>query len=668
MGLDEQHRLSIESREGSGGRRRGHRLAERPRRCSTTDAPFYRWFPDGALNTCFNALDRHVDARPRRPGRAHLRLAGDRHAARPSRTRELRDEVARLRRRAAGARASSRATASSSTCRWCPRRSSPCWPARGSAPSTRSCSAGSPRTSWRPASTTPGRRSIVVGVVRHRADRIIEYKPLLDAALDDSAAQARALRRSSSATAGRGRARSAAATSTGHDAGRRRRARPTASPVAATDPLYILYTSGTTGKPKGVVRDNGGHAVALRWTMRNVYDVHPGEVFWAASDVGWVVGHSYIVYAPLLTGCTTILYEGKPVGTPDPGRVLAGDRRARRRRRCSPRRPRSAPSRRRIPTATHLARYDLSRFRTLFLAGERLDPDTLPLGGRAARRPGHRPLVADRDRLADRRQLPRASSRCRSSPARRRVPVPGLRRQGPRPETATEVPPGQTRAPSAVKLPLPPGTLPTLWNDDDRFVASYLSAFPGYYLTGDGGYLDEDGYLYVMGRIDDVINVAGHRLSTGRSRRSSPRIPTCRVRGHRRRRRAKGQVPLGFVVLKAGVDARAGRDRGRARRQRARRVGAVAALREVRVFATLPTTRASRKHANAPTSARTLATSSRSISSGSRGPLRPSARRTRRHLPSHLVRRRRSRRTRRRRGGSRAPPPSSPSRAGGRRR
>jgi len=321
--------------------------------------------------------------------------------------------------------------------------------------------------------------------------------------------------------------------------------------VAAADPLYILYTSGTTGLPKGIVRDNGGHAVVLRWSMEAIYDVRPGEVYWAASDIGWVVGHSYIVYAPLLHGCTTVLYEGKPVGTPDAGAFW---------RVCADHRVSvmfTAPTairaiKREDPSAERMHAYDLSALRTLFLAGERLDPDTLVWAGEHLKRPvidhwwqteSGWPMAANCVGLE---LLP-------VKPGSPTKPVPGydvriLDEQG------AELPTGQSGA-VCVRLPLPPGFAPTLWRADERFVDAYLSRYDGFYLTGDAGYLDEDGYLYVMSRIDDVINVAGHRLSTGQMEEvlsSHPDVAECAVVGVADE--FKGQIPLGFAVLKAGVE------------------------------------------------------------------------------------------------------------------
>ena len=358
-------------------------------------------------------------------------------------------------------------------------------------------------------------------------------------------------------------------------------------PVAATDPLYVLYTSGTTGKPKGIVRDNGGHAVALLWTMRHIYDTEPGDVYWAASDVGWVVGHSYIVYGPLLLGATTVLYEGKPVGTPDAGafwRVAAEH---------GVKALFTAPTairaiKKEDPEATHLDRLrPVRRCSTCSRPANGSTP--APTTGRPRSSASRSSTTGGRPRPAGRSPPTRwASSRCRSSPGSATVPMPGYDVRVLRPD-GTECDAGEEGA-ICVKLPLPPGTLPTLWGDDDRYVASYLSAFPGYYLSGDGGYLDEDGYLFVMGRTDDVINVAGHRLSTGSIEAvlaTHPAVAECAVIGVADE--IKGQVPRGFVVLKAGASADGLADELVAAVRE--NIGAVASFKRVDVVAALPKTR-----------------------------------------------------------------------------
>jgi propionyl-CoA synthetase len=359
-------------------------------------------------------------------------------------------------------------------------------------------------------------------------------------------------------------------------------------PVAATDPLYLLYTSGTTGKPKGVLRDNGGHLVALNWSMKNIYGMQPGEVFWAASDIGWVVGHSYIVYAPLFYGCTSILYEGKSVGTPDPGafwRVIAEHRVSV--LFCAPTAFRAI--RKEDPEGEHIRRYDLSGFRMLFLAGERCDPDTLHWAEEQLKVP-----VIDHwwqtetgwaigANCAGLELLPVKPGSCTK-------PVPGydiqvLDAQG------KHVPAGETGN-IVVKLPLPPGCFTTLYNNDADFVKTYFSAYPGYYLTSDAGFIDEDGYLSIMGRTDDIINIAGHRLSTGAMEEvlaSHPDVAECAVSGVHDP--VKGEVPLGFVVLKAGVQKTQAVIEPELIRLVRQKIGPIASFKAAAVVKRLPKTR-----------------------------------------------------------------------------
>ena len=360
-------------------------------------------------------------------------------------------------------------------------------------------------------------------------------------------------------------------------------------PMAATDPLYILYTSGTTGQPKGVVRDTGGHMVALKWSMENVYAVKPGDTFWAASDVGWVVGHSYIVYAPLLQGCATIMFEGKPVGTPDAGvfwRVIEEHKVAA---------LFTAPTafraiKKEDPNAELLENYDTSSLRTLFLAGERADPDTIQWAERKLDVPvidnwwqteTGWPITAN----------PRGIETLPVKYGSSTVPMPGYEIHI-LDEGGHEVGAPSTLGAVCIKLPLPPGCLPTLWGNDDRFRNSYLNHFPGYYETSDAGMIDEDGYLHIMARTDDIINVAGHRLSTGGMEEvlsGHQAVAECAVLGIADQ--LKGQIPLGLIVLKSGV-TEAPEDIEKACVKLVREeIGAVAALKHILVVQRLPKTR-----------------------------------------------------------------------------
>ncbi len=359
-------------------------------------------------------------------------------------------------------------------------------------------------------------------------------------------------------------------------------------PLLGTDPLYILYTSGTTGQPKGVVRDSAGHMVALNWTMQNIYGVEPGDVYWAASDVGWVVGHSYIAYAPLLAGCTTVLFEGKPIGTPDAGvfwrvieehnvKVLF-----------------TAPTafraiKREDPAGEYVKKYDLSCLKTLFLAGERADPDTIKWAQEQLKVPviDHWWQTETGWTIAGNpvgiEMLPVKLG----SPA---VPMPGYEVciLG---DDGKEIEDGELGA-ITIKLPLPPGTFPTLWNAEDRFKSAYLEAFPGYYQTGDAGYKDADGYLYIMARTDDVINVAGHRLSTGAMEEvlsSHPDVAECAVIGVADS--LKGQLPLGFVCLNAGCTTDHADIATQVVESVRKQIGPVAAFKLVAVVQRLPKTR-----------------------------------------------------------------------------
>ncbi|MGE3661488.1 MAG: propionyl-CoA synthetase [Pseudonocardia sp.] len=547
-----------------------------------SDPPFYRWFPDGELNVCHNALDRHVDA-----GRGdQAALIYDSPVTGTQRTytyAELRDEVARF----AGVLAGLGVTRGDRVVIYMPMvpEAAVAMLACARIGAVHSVVFGgfAPKElAVRIDDATP--KVIVSASCGIEVQRVIEYKPLLDKAIElaqHTPERCVILQRPQA---------QAAMTDRDLDwAGAVASAEPAdCVPVKATDPLYILYTSGTTGKPKGVVRDCGGYAVALLWSMPNVYAVGPGEAMFTASDVGWVVGHSYIVYAPLLIGATTVLYEGKPVGTPDAGqfwRVV---------QEYGITSVFTAPTafraiKKEDPNGEYAAKYDLSTLRYLYLAGERLDPETyrwasellgIPVIDHWWQTETGWPIVAN----------PAGIELLPLKPGSPTVPLPGwdvrvLDISG-RP-----VEPGTDGA-IVVKLPMPPGSLPTLWNDDERFVQSYMSAFDGYYLTGDGGRIDADGYVYVMGRTDDVINVAGHRLSTGGMEEvlaSHPDVAECAVIGVADP--MKGQIPRGFVVLKAGVQ----RDETELRAELVKlvreQVGAVASLKDVAVVAALPKTR-----------------------------------------------------------------------------
>jgi propionyl-CoA synthetase len=359
-------------------------------------------------------------------------------------------------------------------------------------------------------------------------------------------------------------------------------------PVEATDPLYILYTSGTTGQPKGVVRDNGGHATAILWSMKHIYNVQAGDVYWAASDVGWVVGHSYIVYGPLLAGCTTVIYEGKPVGTPDPGafwRVISEHK---------VKVLFTAPTafraiKKEDPQGAYMSRYDLGCMETLFLAGERCDPDTLHWAETMLQKP-----VIDHWWQTE-TGWGIAANPMGIEPMPVKAGSPTVAMVGYDVRILDDQ--GQEKAAGemgdiVIKLPLPPSCLPTLWNNEPRFVDAYLRAHPGYYLTGDAGYKDEDGYLWIMSRTDDVINVAGHRLSTGQMEEvlaGHPDVAECAVIGVHDD--LKGQLPLGLVVLKSGVERPVDELATEMIKRVREQIGPVAAFKHLSIVKRLPKTR-----------------------------------------------------------------------------
>ena len=545
--------------------------------------PFYRWFAGGKLNTCHNALDRHVAG-----GRAEqVALIYDSpvtgHIQRFT-YRELRDEVALL----AGALRDLGVAKGDRVLIYMPMVPEAVMAmlacARlGAIHSVVFGGFAAPELATRIDDAKP--KAILSASCGVEVQRVIPYKPLLDQAIELAKSKP-----SACVILQRPMARGSLVAGRDHDwhdlVAKARPAECVA--VDATDPLYILYTSGTTGIPKGIVRHNGGHAVALHWSMRNIYGLEPGEVFWTASDVGWVVGHSYIVYAPLIYGCTSVLYEGKPVGTPDAGvfwRVIAEH---------GVRVMFTAPTafraiKREDPDGALIRKYDLSKFRALFLAGERADPPTVDWAERQLKVPviDHWwqtetgwPITANCIGLEPMPVKHGSSTK----------PAPGwdLRVLGP---DGHEVKRGEIGA-LCLKLPLPPGSLPTLWNADQRFIDSYLKEYPGYYETADAGYVDDDGYVFVMTRTDDIINVAGHRLSTGGIEEvlaAHPDVAECAVIGVADA--LKGQVPLGFLVLKAGAKGSSAQVAAEAVKLVRDRIGPVASFKTAMVVQRLPKTR-----------------------------------------------------------------------------
>ncbi|NNG20900.1 acetate--CoA ligase [Naumannella sp. ID2617S] len=558
----------------------------RPRAVLDRDSgPIQRWYPDATLNTCFNALDRHVIA-----GRAdqdalvfHSAITDTRRSYSYA---QLLDHVSRL----GGALQGMGVGPGDRVVIYLPMIPEAVMAMLACARigAVHSVVFGGFAPAELAVRIDDAKPKVIISAsCGLEGARVIEYKPMLDRAID------RAEHKPDAVIIVQ-REQVTAELVEGRDVDFRTVMKPgafepaAAVEVKATDPLYILYTSGTTGKPKGIVRDNGGHAVALCFAMSEIYDVGPGETMFTASDVGWVVGHSFIVYGPLLAGATTVLFEGKPVGTPDAGtfwRVVAEH---------GVKAMFTAPTAMRAirkvdPEGAFIAELDTSSLKTLFLAGERLDPEMyawaseklgVPVVDNWWQTETGWPIASN---LRGMEPMP-------IKPGSPTVPIPGYDVQildG----SGERLPAGEDGA-VVIKLPMPPGTLAGIWGDEQRFVSSYLSAYPGYYLSGDGGYLDGDGYVFVMGRTDDVINVAGHRLSTGSMEAvlsAHPAVAECAVIGVADP--LKGQQPRGFVVLKEGVTSTPAEVVKQLVQAIRDEIGAVASLRRIDVVAALPKTR-----------------------------------------------------------------------------
>ncbi|MCF8093212.1 MAG: propionyl-CoA synthetase [Desulfotignum sp.] len=545
---DQAHEQSIKDPEGFWGpiAQDCHWYKKWDKVLDDANTPFFRWFVGGETNTCYNAVDLHVDE-----GRGdQAAIIYDSPVTDTITTytyNDLKDQVSRF----AGVLKQRGVTKGDRVIIYMPMIPQAVFAmlacARiGAIHSVVFGGFAANELATRIDDAKP--RVIVSASCGIEVKRVIPYKPLLDKAIDLSGTKPEACvifaRPQAEANMQKGR-------DFDWDEAMDQAAPADCVPVAATDPLYILYTSGTTGQPKGIVRDNGGHMVALKWTMNAIYGINQGDVYWAASDIGWVVGHSYIVYAPLFKGCTTILYEGKPVGTPDASafwRVISQHK---------VKTMFTAPTafraiKQQDPGAKMMSDFDLSHFKYLFLAGERTDPDTLSWAEDSLKVP-----VIDHWWQTETGWAIAAN-------------CVGLHQFPVKPGSPTKAAPGWDLAvldeagnpvgPGGIgaivaRLPLPPGTLPTLWQNDDRYISAYLATFPGYYETADAGYIDKDGYVFVMARTDDIINVAGHRLSTGAMEEviaGHPDVAECAVMGVEDA--LKGQVPLGMLVLNAGVD------------------------------------------------------------------------------------------------------------------
>ena len=511
-----------------------------------SNPPFYRWFPDGELNTCYNALDFHVEnGRANQP--ALIYDSPVTNTIKIYTYAELLDKVSRF----AGILANQGVSRGDRVIIYMPMipEAAVAMLACTRIGAIHSVVFGGFAPHELAVRINDSQPNLVISAsCGIEGDKIIEYKPLLDRAIElaDYKPKKCIIYQRPQVRADMKNHRDLDWVELTESA------KPIdCVAVKSSDPLYILYTSGTTGLPKGIVRDNGGHAVALKWSMKYIYGMEPGEVYWAASDIGWVVGHSYIVYGPLLHGCTSIMYEGKPVGTPNPGafwRVISQHK---------VKALFTAPTtirtiKKEDPNGKYIKGYNLSHFRHLFIAGERLDPDTYYWAKNLLKVP-----VIDHwwqtetgwaisGICAGLEYLP-----AKTGSAGKAIPGYQVKVLG---EEGDNLP-DEKEGNIAIKLPLPPGTLTTIWKNDDKYQKEYLDTFPGYYLTGDGGYIDGEGNIYVMGRIDDVINIAGHRLSTGVMEEviaSHPDVAECAVIGVNDN--IRGQVPMGFVVLKTGVE------------------------------------------------------------------------------------------------------------------
>jgi propionyl-CoA synthetase len=583
------YRRSIEDPEGFWGEvaENSHWFKRWDKVLDDSNPPFYRWFAGGETNICFNAIDRHVDGTgvPARPDQvALIHDSPVTNSITRLTYRQLRDRIAHC----AGALRAHGVGYGDRVIIYMPMvpEALVAMYACARIGAVHSVVFGGFAPQELATRIDDARPKVIISAsCGIEPGRVVEYKPMLDKAINLA-------KHKPSACLILQRERHRVELQPGRDYDLLEeidKASPAdCVPVKATDPQYILYTSGTTGQPKGVVRDAGGYQVALQWSMANLYGIKPGEVYWSASDIGWVVGHSYIIYAPLLHGCTSIMYEGKPVGTPDAGafwRVISEHKAV-----CLFTAPTAFRAiRKEDPKGSLIGNYDLSSLRSLFLAGERLDPDTLAWAEQKLQVP-----VVDHWWQTETgwpicgnplgiQQLPVK----RGSTA---VPMPGWNVRC-LDEQARDTAPDQIGT-LAIKLPLPPGSLPTLWQADERYKAAYLAEFPGHYKSGDAGFIDADGYVHVMTRTDDVINVAGHRLSTGALEEAlsgHPDVAECAVIGVHDP--LKGQLPLGFIVLNAGCETPDAQVLAECIQRVRDEIGPVAAFKHALVVDRLPKTR-----------------------------------------------------------------------------